>query len=221
MALQRMGWGLILLVMALGVLLASRHPGAAPATARPVIVLDPGHGGPDPGALSRSGVQEKLINLAIAQQTAARLSQAGLAVVLTRAGDTAALPGNPWVESDLRARTWIANHHGASLLISIHANAEPTHTAQGPIVYYYEGSWASEQLAKILEGQLARATGIYHAPRLSHHLVLQQANMPAVTVEVGFLTHAAEAEALTSPVWQARLAQAIARGIEQYLGIGS
>jgi N-acetylmuramoyl-L-alanine amidase len=190
-------------------------PAAVPP--RPVVVLDPGHGGVDPGALGPGSLLEKQVDLAVAHQAARILAQRGIPVVLTRSGDTPVAPG-PWhVESDLRARAHLANRVGAALLISIHANSEPTGTVQGPIVYWERGDAASLRLARCLETALAAVSGRYHAPRPAGHLVLLTAAMPAVTVEVGFLSHPAEAAALASAAWQATLGQAIALGVIRYL----
>jgi N-acetylmuramoyl-L-alanine amidase len=99
---------------------------------RPRVVLDPGHGGRDPGALGIGGVREKEVTLAIAREVSAILRRQGRwEVKLTREGDTTL---------SLEERTAIANAFGADLFVSIHANASPSHAAQGVETYYLERS---------------------------------------------------------------------------------
>jgi N-acetylmuramoyl-L-alanine amidase len=205
------------ILVAAGLAVALGRP-AVPAAGRfgAVVILDPGHGGPDPGAVV-SGLLEKHVDFEIARTAAAVLRVHGISVLLTRTSDTQVLPG-PWhVQRDLRARAERANQAGGSLLVSIHANTEPTATVSGPIVYWRRGDPASYRLAACLETALATWTGEAHAPRPASHLVLLAAHMPAVTVEVGFLSHHAERAKLATPAWQQRLGQALAAGIERYL----
>ncbi|MBX5467793.1 MAG: N-acetylmuramoyl-L-alanine amidase [Firmicutes bacterium] len=192
-------------------------PRVTVAAGRPLVVLDPGHGGIDPGAVGAGGVLEKTVNWEVTVAAARVLGRRGVAVVLTRQGDTTAAPGPYLVVRDLRYRAFLARHRGATLLVSIHSNAEPSGRAVGPIVYYYAPSLASRALADALTAPLTAVTGIYHAPRPARHLVLVEAGVPAVTVELGFLTAAADRARLTSPTWQARLGAAVAQGILRYL----
>jgi N-acetylmuramoyl-L-alanine amidase len=190
-------------------------PTAAARTA--VVVLDPGHGGIDPGAPGPQGRAEKTVNWAVAQLTAARLRASGIPVLLTRTGDRAPTEPSYTEAGDLRARAHLANRVGAAVLVSIHANAEPTGRAQGPLVYYPAGSRAAYRLAVFLAQALGKATGLSARPRPARHVVLLLAMMPAVTVEVGFLTHPEEGMRLFRPEWQDRLAAGIAAGILDYL----
>lgn len=198
----------------------SAHPPKATAAApgRPLVVLDPGHGGPDPGAVGVTGLLEKEVNLEIAQSAARTLMGRGVGVAMTRTQDSAARPGPYLVVQDLRERAFLARRVGATILVSIHSNAEPTGTVAGPIVYYRADSPSSQQLAWALTGPLASTVGIYHPPRPAHHLVLMEARVPAVTVEVGFLTQRHDLARLTSSAWRQRLGTAVAQGILAYLG---
>ncbi len=180
-----------------------------------LVVVDAGHGGVDPGALTADGREEKQINLAVAHGVAAALAARGVAVRLTRSRDAAITGGASTPE--LEARAQYANHLGATLLVSIHSNTEPTGTVVGPIVYYRAGSILAQLLANDLEAELAAATGDVHRPRPAHHLLLMKANMPAVTVELGFLSTPQDLRRLTSRAWQARLARALATGVLRYL----
>lgn len=180
-----------------------------------LVVVDAGHGGVDPGALAVDGRAEKHINLAVAHGLAAALAARGITVRLTRGADTAITGGASTPE--LEARAQYANRLGATLLVSLHSNTEPTGTVVGPIVYYRAGSSLAHLLANDLEAALAAATGDAHPPRPARHLLLLKADMPAVTVELGFLSTPKDLRRLVSPAWQARLARALATGVLRYL----
>lgn len=184
-----------------------------------LVVVDAGHGGPDPGAVAATGAEEQAVNLAVAKQVARELMARGVATRLTRYQDAATTGRGP--KQDLEARASYANHWGATLLVSIHVNTEPTGTVEGPIVYYRAGSALSLLLAEDIESALARASGRPHPPRPAHHRLLLRANMPAVTVELGFFSASAEMHRLLTPAWQARLAQAITAGVLKYLNRGA
>lgn len=180
-----------------------------------LVVVDPGHGGPDPGAVGPDGSLEDALNLAVAQLVAQDLAARGIAVRLTRTSD-ASVTGRGAVE-DLAGRARYANSLGATVLVSIHVNAEPTGTVAGPIVYYRPGSALGLLLAQKLEAALAAAASPHHPPRAALHRLLELANMPAVTVEIGFLTNRADRARLKTAAWQSRLASAVASGVLAYL----
>lgn len=213
----RQAWGWVTLAAILlalsGLTTRFEHPAVVPAA---IVVVDAGHGGPDPGAVGANGVREADLNLAVAADVANDLRLAGIAVVMTRADDTAL--AHPFsVRRDLLARSAVANGVGASVLVSIHINTESTGTVHGPIVYYPAGRPASHRLANLLEQQLAVATGTAHRPRPAHFLVLWTARVPAALVELGFLTHAQDARQLEDPAYQQLLAAAITRAILNFL----
>lgn len=184
------------------------------STPAPLVVIDPGHGGRDPGAV-RSGVFEKAINLAVSQKLGNLLQQRGLRVFYTRTRDQSLATT---VVGDLQQRSALANRLGATLFVSIHVNIEPSGTVSGPIVYYARGSMASLTLANVVTGSLAPAVGIYHAPRPIGQWVLTHSYMPGINVEIGFLSHSHDAARLQTTPYQSVLAAAIAQGITRYLG---
>jgi N-acetylmuramoyl-L-alanine amidase len=117
-------------------------PPPVPAKALPVIVIDPGHGGVETGAVGPSGLQEKDLTLDLARRLKALLSRQGVTVVLTR-DDDRILP--------LDERTAIANHNRAILFISLHLNASKRKTAVGAETYYLSTS-ATDAEARTLAG---------------------------------------------------------------------
>lgn len=188
------------------------------AGGHPVLVaVDPGHGGIDPGAVGADGQLEKQWNLLVAEDLALRLRSSGIAVLLTRSRDqTLSRPYS--VRQDLIARASLANRAGSWVLISIHLNVESTGRAAGPIVYYQAGSPSAFRLARDLEKALAGASHIAHPPRPSHLMLLMLSRMPAVIVELGFLSNPGDRAHLRSAAYRAELAAALARGILTYLG---
>jgi len=213
--------GLLLLLISYG--LVRREPPAAvtAASGRPLVVIDPGHGGVDPGAISASGIQEKSINLAVSLVAAHDLQTHGIAVALTRQSDRPALQARRFiVVDDLYFRSWMAHHLGATLFLSIHSNSEPTGTVAGPIMYYVAGRESSHQLARDLAQAFARTFGRTPQIRTIRQLVLLEMKVPATTVELGFLTNRQDAIRLSNGAYQRALGAAISQGVVQYLRHG-
>lgn len=227
-----------------------------PGTAgRKTIVVDPGHGGKDPGA-SDNGVIEKNVNLAVGLALERVLTSRGYNVVMTRKTD---------VYLKLQERTDIANNVNADLFVSVHVNALPSKKSMtGFEIYimalptdkdamelakaenreYVEGKGMdtenvdrrTEMLLRIL-GDMQQnikisestdfAAALYNAGVLNGlpmkrvaqapFFVLRGAGMPAVLLEIGFLTNAIEAQLLTRPDYHEKIAQAMAAGIANYL----
>ncbi|MCL4494669.1 MAG: N-acetylmuramoyl-L-alanine amidase [Firmicutes bacterium] len=186
----------------------------------PVVVIDPGHGGQDPGAVGANGVYEKNINLSVSLILATLLPQKQLTVYLTRSNDQ--LPSSPPFTTlrDLQQRVLLSRRWHATIFVSIHTNSEPTGTVQGPIVYYRSGSPLSLALATNVSQALSTLNGRVIPPRPIHQLVLEQAGVPAINVEVGFLTHPLDQSRLVNSSYQTQIAQAVSLGILHYLRRG-
>ncbi len=217
------------------------------------VVLDPGHGGSDPGAIGPTGLTEASVTLDVARRAAERLAvNHGIQVVLTRDADTYV---------DLEARAAYANDAGVDLFVSVHCNAAPNRDAHGVTTFVLDtasarvaarvnrrdgelvaddpvGTW---QVANILTGlrlssqgrhSLALAEGIQQA--MVHDLrllfpavddlgvhpaafqVLVTARMPAVLVELSFISNAMEEQRLRNDGYRDVLAAAIARAVAAY-----
>lgn len=193
------------------------------SVASKVIVVDPGHGGVDPGAVGRTGVMEKDINLAIARRLAVFLSQAGAVVVLTREGDYDL--SRPEDQSnlaerkkdDLAARVELANKHKADLYISIHVNSFPSRQWWGAQVFYHPRSLESKRLACLIQQELIKVLGeSYRWAKPEDFYVMRNAGMPAVVVEAGFISHPREEILMTEPVYQSKVAWSIYAGVVRY-----
>jgi len=221
-----------------------------------IIVLDPGHGGKDAGAVGYRGYREKMVVLQIAREVSKILKETGHKVYMTRTDDR-------FVK--LMKRTKYANRKNADLFISIHANAVPkrnAHKAIGIETYFLSnnvdaGSARAKRVAKMENSKdlkdvnyfgqqdfinILNREKIKKSERLAHDLqrnilgtlkknykgvvdagvregpfwVLVGAQMPAVLIEVGFITHPTEAKRIVNKKYQKQMAEGIARGIEQY-----
>ena len=167
------------------------------------ICIDAGHGGKDPGAVS-GGVQEKDIALAVALKIGALLT--GYEVVYTRDED---------VYVGLAERALIANQVSADLFVSVHCNSAPGTSANGMEVYVHTTrSAASTRAAHAIYDRLLPASGLKGRGIKSKDLaVLRETDMPAVLVELAFISNDEDRAKLVSDEWQERAAEAIAAGI--------
>lgn len=180
----------------------------------PKVMLDPGHGGYDPGAVGPSGVQEKNITLAVALQVADLLASAA-EVRLTHKEDV------PWDDnSDLSARSAMANEWGADCFVSIHCNSAADPEAHGTETFHYPGSGRGQALANSLQAKLTNALGLTdRGVKEANFAVLRQTNCPACLAEMAFISNSSEEALLESPDFQAKAARAIAEGVVDFLGM--
>lgn len=188
-----------------------------------IIVIDPGHGGLDAGA-SRGDLVEKEITLQIAKKLEQILGQAGAMVVLVRSNESD-LAGDEFTgairehkKEDMKKRVEIANEAKADLFISIHTNAVPGPTWSGAQTFYKPDSPESKQTAKAIQQELKRILGnTNRSIGAGNFYVLKNVNMPAVLVEVGFISNPEEGRLLSESQYQTRVAYAIMAGIASSL----
>lgn len=167
------------------------------------ICIDAGHGGKDPGAWA-GGVREKDIALAVALKIGALLT--GYEVVYTREED---------VYVGLAERALIANQAKADLFVSVHCNSALNASANGMEVYVHTTrSAASTRAANTIYDRLLPASGLRgRGVKANDYAVLRETSMPAVLVELGFVSSDGDRAKLVSEAWQNRAAEAIASGI--------
>ncbi|MEO0868744.1 MAG: N-acetylmuramoyl-L-alanine amidase [Cyanobacteria bacterium J06642_11] len=151
------------------------------------------------------GLQEKQVIFPISQQVAALLRQQGVEVIMTRNSD---------IELDLNPRVQIAERADADFFVSIHANAinlsRPD--VNGLETYYY--SSAGARFARTVHDIVLRSMGMRdRRVRQARFYVLRRTSMPAILIEVGFVTGAEDIHNLRDPEWRSDIANAIARGI--------
>jgi len=172
------------------------------------IVIDPGHGGKDPGATSLHGFYEKVVNFDVAMQLTEMLRDDDFDIITTRDRD---------IFIELEERAAIANRNNADLFVSIHADSSATSTTNGFTLYVSRSATAeSIALAQAIDKQMAR-TGIKsRGVRKADFRVLTHTRCPAVLVELGYLSNYWEAKQLKDKNMQNRLAGAITGGITDY-----
>lgn len=182
----------------------------------PLIVIDPGHGGRDPGATSPiNGLAEKLVVLDISQRLNKLLTDAGFRTYMTRAGDNAI---------SLADRVGVANQLEADLFISVHANAAASSSAQGVENIYYpseknpDDSRDNKKLAQTFQKEMIRVLGAHNRGIVAREnlYVIRETKMPAVLTEVGFLTNSQEAAKLATTEYRQLVAESIYQSILKY-----
>jgi N-acetylmuramoyl-L-alanine amidase len=179
-----------------------------PSKGRVVIVVDPGHGGKDPGAIGIGGLREKDVILPISKRVAEILKQNGVEVVLTRKSDYFV---------SLQGRVDIAERSDADVFVSIHANSAGANRpgVNGLETYYYE---SGQRLAQSVHRNILRSVNIKdRGVRKARFYVLRKSSMPSILVETGFLTGREDASNLRNSLYQNKMAEGIARGVLQYL----
>lgn len=187
-----------------------------------IVVIDPGHGGIDPGA-NNPQIAEKHINLAMALRVKEILTRRGAVIVLTRDTDRELSTecDNPHISGrhrrDLHARLEAIIEHNAHLGLSIHANASSDPREHGHDTYYYPGSPDSQLLAAAINQELSIVTGTNRLPKKGTFYLLRASKAPCVLVEVGFITNPRERELLQDEAYQEQLALALAAAVEKFL----
>lgn len=180
--------------------------GRGPTLSGKVVVVDPGHGGPDRGRIG-PGVDEASVVEDLAARVEGRLAATGVLVFLTRGPDTG---------PDERERAAFANAAGADLLISLHVDAHPSPAAQGVATFYYgtdrhgHFSAVGERFATLVQREIVARTDLVdlrsHARTLD---LLRFSRMPAVRLELGYLSNPGDAARLADPGFRDVVAEAI------------
>lgn len=177
---------------------------AGGASARPLIVIDAGHGGHDRGGMPGQRVPEKQYALDVARRLNGILRSAGFRTVMTRQSD---------VFVGLSARCSIANRAGDAVFVSIHFNGAKNYKAFGIETYYASGSKSAALAAAIHRSVLEGSRSMDRRVRSRGFYVLRHTRVPAVLCELGFLTNRDEAKRIASSSYRQRLAESVARGI--------
>ena len=178
-----------------------------------LIVIDPGHGGSDPGS-QHGGLGEATLNLDTAKRLRDLLVARGWQVRLTRDTDVDVFAPNDSARDELQARVDVANNAGARLFVSIHTNAFINSGPYGTTCYISKPDDVA--LARTIEAHLASDGTKDDGVVKSHLYVTLHTKMPAVLVEMAFLTNPNDLALLGSPAWRQKVAQEIADGIGEY-----
>lgn len=211
------------LVFALTAVFQQPSYASTAALAGRVIVLDPGHGGNDPGAVEPAlGLYESEINLSVARRLQRLFMDAGARAIMTRGDAETVEEGGdgelrlPYL--GLESRAALANRSEADVFVSLHTNSFYDNRRAGPEVFYYPGSERGAALAAAIKGELSdvdkesEVCGCRAVP----YYVLRRTSMPAVTVELGYLSNPEEAVRLLDPAYQEELSSAVYAGVKRY-----
>ncbi|RIX47851.1 N-acetylmuramoyl-L-alanine amidase CwlD [Paenibacillus nanensis] len=189
------------------------------------IAIDAGHGGADGGAVSKSGVIEKDLNLAIAIFLRDYLQQAGATVIMTREGDYDLASGDANAYSkrkteDLIRRAKLINESGANIVVSIHMNSIPQERWSGAQTFYHPSNHPDNKLlAHFIQDEIKR--NLENTTRIAStkkdvYLMKAIKDVPTALVEVGFLSNPGEAQRLVDSDYQRKVAASIYQGILRY-----
>lgn len=184
-----------------------------------LIMIDPGHGGADPGAIA-GGTAEKDINLAISRALQQELREGQVKALLTREEEGGINPAATMTllerYRNLLTRKALADEARAHIFVSIHTNSNEDRRASGGIVYYHTGNPYNKVLAEMIQEEL---NGLYKTRRIieqADFTVVSGNAMPAVLVETGFITNPRDRGRLTDREFQQAIARAIHRGLVKY-----
>ena len=190
------------------------------------IVIDPGHGGEDGGAISCTGKSESGYNLQIALRLNDLLQLLGYDTVMIRTTDTSVYTSGQTISqkkvSDLKQRVRIVDRTYNALLLSIHQNTFPEEKYSGAQVFYGNAP-GSEALAKALQEQLVKSLNPGSSRKAKQGkgiYLLDKTSAPGVLVECGFLSNRREEEMLRSPDYQKKLCCVISAATAGFLASG-
>lgn len=193
---------------------------------RHTIVIDPGHGGNDPGKVAINSALEKDVNLAIALKLKKYLEQEDMEVVMTRQEDKGLYEetdSNKKVH-DMKNRLVIMEGAKPALVVSVHQNSYHEESVSGVQVFYYRDSAEGKRAALLVQEQMIatlQPAKEREAKENSTYYILKKTTVPTIIVECGFLSNREEADRLTSEDYQERVAWAIHLGIMRYINSGA
>ncbi len=185
------------------------------------IVIDPGHGGSDTGAVGVGGLREKDITLEVSEKVRNILENSGVNVVMTREDDRDVYGPTATDAQELQARVDYGNFTpNVDVFLSIHCNAWTSSSANGTSTYYYPKTWLDSLLAQNLQDAMVahgdrRDRGIHEA----RFYVCRHSSMPAALVELAFITNYVEGYLLDDEDFQNEMAQGIAEGLANYFAV--
>ncbi len=191
------------------------------------VVIDPGHGGIDPGKVGVNGAKEKDVNLSISLQMKKILQENGFEVILTRTEDKVLSEGSKFSKiGDLNKRCEIINNAYAKnkdcVLISIHQNSFSSPTVHGAQCFYYQRSEESRRLAEIVQKKLNETINTDKAkktkPNDSYYMLINS-KCPGIIIECGFLSNSEEEKKLTDLGYQKELSKILKECLKEYFSV--
>lgn len=192
-----------------------------------VVVIDPGHGGADPGKVGTNGAKEKDVNLAIAMALKKVLENKGFEVAMTRTEDVVLGNSSKFSKvGDLNERCEIVNQayekNNECIMISLHQNSFTQESVHGAQSFYYQRSEKSKALGEDVQEELNKAINTEkekQAKPNDSYYILINSNCPGIIVECGFLSNRMEAVKLMDEKYQKQLAEILCKGVMKYFDI--
>jgi N-acetylmuramoyl-L-alanine amidase len=182
-----------------------------------VIIIDPGHGGSDAGAIGPGKTMEKTITQAVALKLKVLLEKAGAKVFLTRQEDCDVFGPDASAREELNARAVFADKHKADIFLSIHANASPNPSSNGTSTYYFRKTSYDALLAQNIQSGMVQAGGLRDRCFFpANFYVVKHAAVPAALIELAFLSNPDEEKLLNDPEFQQKMAQGIVKGVDNF-----
>lgn len=182
-----------------------------------IITLDAGHGGSDPGAIGSDGTKEKNITLAITKMVKEILEDKGAKVYMTRTTDVDVFGPNASDAEELQARVNVGEKYNSDMFVSLHINSSVNKNVGGFSTYYYPKTDNDLRLAKNIQNKLAANFGVDDlGVRQANFYVIKRISMPAVLVEMCFISNEKELTLMKGQWFQKKTARLIAEGIEKY-----
>lgn len=182
-----------------------------------IITLDAGHGGSDPGAIGSDGTKEKNITLAITKIVKEILEDKGAKVYMTRTTDVDVFGPNASDAEELQARVNVGEKYNSDMFVSLHINSSVNKNVGGFSTYYYPKTDNDLRLAKNIQNKLAANFGVDDlGVRQANFYVIKRISMPAVLVEMCFISNEKELTLMKGQWFQKKTARLIAEGIEKY-----
>lgn len=182
-----------------------------------IITLDAGHGGSDPGAIGSDGTKEKNITLPIAKMLKEILEDKGAKVYMTRTTDVDVFGPNASDAEELQARVNVGEKYNSDMFVSLHVNSSVNKNVGGFSTYYYPKTDNDLRLAKNIQNKLAANFGVDDlGVRQANFYVIKRISMPAVLVEMCFISNEKELTLMKGQWFQKKTARLIAEGIEKY-----
>ena len=190
--------------------------------ASPLILVDAGHGGSDPGMIGVGGLEEKGINLSISLLLRDTLEKSGYSVIMTREEDKGLYDSSAANKKaqDMQRRIAMIREYAPVLSVSIHQNSYQDEGVHGPQVFYYESSVEGKKLAEAVQSSLNNQLEVDRPREVkgnTSYYLLKRSSGTLVIVECGFLTNPEEAQKLQTKEYQEKVAAAVSEGIRTYL----
>lgn len=185
------------------------------------VVVDPGHGGSDPGSIGyKTKIHEADLNLTLSLMLKDKLESAGINVIMTRKDNNSLIEGSgkKWKKEDMQKRKELIKQYRPNMVISLHQNSYTNHSLRGAQVFYDKTSDISKQIADFIQEQFKEGLDkSIKATSPGDYFMLKCTYAPSVIVECGFLSNAEDEKLLTTPEYQEKIVDCIYKGIVKFL----